>query len=214
MGGDLGVRAATGAALVALILASIWWGPTSYGGLLLLLVVLGAREFESAWRKAKPSTHPFSRWVLAVVVLTVPAVSLAHMAGIGQVYDPLIPIGWFVLMWTNDTGAYMAGRTFGRHKLAPLISPGKTWEGFAGGAVLTLAVGCGLQWSGGFEGGILCAVLVSLLGPPGDLAESWLKRKAGIKDSGHILPGHGGVLDRFDSHFFAAPIAAFVLMFF
>jgi len=193
MGGDLGVRAATGAALVALILASIWWGPTSYGGLLLLLVVLGAREFESAWRKAKPSTHPLSRWVLAVVVLTVPAVSLAHMAGIGQVYDSLIPIGWFVLMWTNDTGAYLAGRTFGRHKLAPRISPGKTWEGLDG---------------------ILCAVLVSLLGPPGDLAESWLKRKAGIKDSGHILPGHGGVLDRFDSHFFAAPIAAFVLMFF
>ena len=214
MGGDLWVRAATGTALVAVTLGAIWLGPVTYTALLSLLVLLGCREFESAWRRIRPMSSFVSRWLLSLVVLVLPAFAMLWMAGIGEGYDPLIPMGWFALTWTNDTGAYLAGRSFGRHKLAPQISPGKTWEGALGGAALTFLMGAWLQWHWGFEAGILCAAMVALFGPLGDLAESLLKRKAGIKDSGQILPGHGGVLDRFDSHFFAAPIAALVLMFF
>jgi phosphatidate cytidylyltransferase len=123
-------------------------------------------------------------------------------------------MGWFALMWTNDSGAYIAGRSFGKHKLAPQISPGKTWEGWAGGLLFTVALGWFLQGSMGLEWGLMLAAVVSLLGPLGDLAESFLKRKAGIKDSGHVLPGHGGVLDRFDSHLFSAPVAAVFLLIF
>jgi len=120
-----------------------------------------------------------------------------------------MPLGWFILIWLNDTGAYFAGRAFGRNKLAPSISPGKTWEGWAGGMVASLAVAQVLQalvpvsapW-------FVLALVVSIFGPVGDLTESALKRRAGVKDSGQLLPGHGGILDRFDSHIFAAPLAA------
>jgi phosphatidate cytidylyltransferase len=119
----------------------------------------------------------------------------------------------FVLVWGADTGAYFAGRKFGKTKLAPHVSPGKTWEGFFGGLVLTLsvavAVGFYRDLSGqrfmAFFGLSLLTVLASVLG---DLFESMVKRRAGIKDSGTIFPGHGGSLDRIDSLTAAAPIFA------
>lgn len=122
------------------------------------------------------------------------------------------------LIWIADTAAYLAGRAFGRHRLAPRISPGKTWEGAAGGAVATLiyAIICALPGAplGGYVQGavwmpylaavlLLCAVSIV-----GDLFESALKRQAGAKDSGTLLPGHGGVLDRIDSATATLPIAA------
>lgn len=134
-------------------------------------------------------------------------------------YDPLLPLGWFILLWVNDTGAYLVGRKWGRRRIAPSISPGKTWEGWAGGAAFTLAVACwvhgGEGW-GGLSVGQWCLMgaVVAVFGPMGDFAESALKRKAGIKDSGSILPGHGGILDRFDSHFISAPLAAILLQVF
>lgn len=119
----------------------------------------------------------------------------------------------FLLVWGADTGAYFAGRAFGKTKLAPAVSPGKTIEGFLGGLALTmaLAVAVGLYdglegrrfW--GFMGLSLITVLASVLG---DLFESMVKRRAGIKDSGTIFPGHGGALDRIDSLTAAAPVFA------
>ncbi|HCZ07847.1 MAG TPA: phosphatidate cytidylyltransferase, partial [Flavobacteriales bacterium] len=106
--------------------------------------------------------------------------------------------------------------SFGRHPLAPSVSPKKTWEGWGGGAVVALLVGGLLQHKLGSPGSghwVVLAALVSVFGPLGDLLESLLKRKAGIKDSGQILPGHGGILDRFDSHIIAAPIALLYLIF-
>ncbi len=119
-------------------------------------------------------------------------------------------LGIVLLIWAADTGAYAAGRTWGRRKLFPRHSPGKTWEGWAGGTVLTLLTGWALarwvpnqplslvQWLG-------AAALVSVFGVWGDLAESMLKRSLGVKDSGRMLPGHGGILDRFDSLLLATP---------
>jgi phosphatidate cytidylyltransferase len=119
------------------------------------------------------------------------------------------------VVWIADTAAYFVGRRFGRHKLAPNISPGKTWEGVVG-AVAGVGVYYGLLWlvwSPPFlEGSRLLdffmVVGMTLLSIEGDLFESWIKRKAGVKDSGSILPGHGGVLDRIDGLVAAMPLAA------
>ncbi|MEO8589840.1 MAG: phosphatidate cytidylyltransferase [Flavobacteriales bacterium] len=118
-------------------------------------------------------------------------------------------VGFMLMLWTNDTGAYLVGRTIGRTKLLPAVSPKKTVEGFIGGVLLTMAVGYVLslyqpmlsmtEW-------LACGALVGITATLGDLLESALKRARGVKDSGTILPGHGGMLDRFDGFLLAAPV--------
>ena len=121
--------------------------------------------------------------------------------------------GWetfilFTLMWSSDGFAYFAGRMFGKHKMAPKISPKKTWEGFAGGVICTLILGFFIEQNMPELRGnwILVGLLVSIFAPLGDLVESQLKRTFGVKDSGNIIPGHGGVLDRLDSFILCAPV--------
>lgn len=122
--------------------------------------------------------------------------------------DTTLFVGTMLLLWTNDTGAYLVGKAIGRHKLMPKVSPGKTWEGLIGGIVLTLAVAWLLsrEWSALSEAAWMIAAFgISITGTIGDLYESAMKRRAGVKDSGRIMPGHGGVLDRFDGFLLAAP---------
>lgn len=129
-------------------------------------------------------------------------------------YAPWNVLFLFFFMWASDTGAYFSGRAFGKNKLFERLSPKKTIEGFIGGIVTSMLVGiAAFYFVGGasllvwvFIGGIL-----SVTGTLGDLFESMLKRQAGIKDSGNILPGHGGILDRFDSTFLSAPVYWIVL---
>ena len=119
-----------------------------------------------------------------------------------------IPLAMYIFIWINDTGAYLCGITLGRHRLFPRISPKKSWEGSIGGALSTIASAFAVahfftfmntwQWVG-------MALVVVVFGTFGDLTESMIKRHIGIKDSGHILPGHGGFLDRLDSMLFAIP---------
>lgn len=147
---------------------------------------------------------------------------LAFNAGVGgqTVYNYIVPLCVFIFLWTNDTGAYCSGSLFGRHKLFPRISPGKSWEGSIGGAVLVIAVAVAvycyvpqigaelqlslIQWVG-------LGIVIVVFGTWGDLVESLFKRTLGIKDSGNILPGHGGMLDRFDSSLMAMPAAVVYL---
>jgi phosphatidate cytidylyltransferase len=113
-----------------------------------------------------------------------------------------------ILLWANDTGAYYVGSRYGVTKMAPVLSPGKTWEGFFGGFLLTLVtawLGMRLLAVGGAKTALVLVGLVSLIGPVGDLFESLIKRASGKKDSGKIIPGHGGLLDRIDSLIFCAP---------
>ena len=118
--------------------------------------------------------------------------------------------------WIGDTGAYYVGRRFGKHKLAPIVSPGKTWEGAAASAVTgTLLGALYLPWAiPGLALPLACliALIANAAGQVGDLAESALKRGAGVKDSGTLLPGHGGVLDRMDSTMFAVPVLYVMVM--
>lgn len=133
--------------------------------------------------------------------------SLAAVVAVRAV-SPWYLVVLLLLTSAADIGAYFAGRTFGRHKLAPLVSPGKTWEGVAGGVILVVAVAAiASHWLPVYAPlFILLCVGVALLSVVGDLSESLFKRQAGVKDSGRFFPGHGGVLDRVDSITAAAPL--------
>ena len=143
-----------------------------------------------------------------------------HSTGDAHVYDYLLPLSIFIFLWTNDTGAYISGSLLGRHKLFPRVSPGKSWEGSIGGGLLVLAVAALVGYlANSSEGGHTLSIpawmglglVVVFFGTWGDLVESLFKRTLGIKDSGNILPGHGGMLDRFDSSLMAFPAAVVYL---
>ena len=124
-------------------------------------------------------------------------------------------IGMVLLIWTNDTFAYLTGAQFGKHKLLPEVSPKKSWEGFIGGAVMTLVVAWLLSmWltTLTLRDWIALALIASIIGTIGDLFESMIKRNLGIKDTGNIMPGHGGFLDRFDAFIFCIPFLFAYLM--
>ena len=143
----------------------------------------------------------------------------------GQIaYHWLLPMSVFIFLWANDTGAYCAGSLFGRHKLFPRVSPGKTWEGSIGGAVIVLIIAAVISYFAGSDTSLSTlnaqlstlkwlglGLVVVFFGTWGDLVESLFKRTLGIKDSGNILPGHGGMLDRFDSSLMAIPAAVIYL---
>ncbi|MGM9708927.1 MAG: phosphatidate cytidylyltransferase [Prevotella sp.] len=138
----------------------------------------------------------------------------------GVSFDPLLPLSIFIFLWTNDSGAYCCGSLLGKHKLFPRVSPGKSWEGSIGGCVLVLAVAALIGWwanSGEMTHQLSIAawmglgLVVVVFGTLGDLVESLFKRTLGIKDSGNLLPGHGGMLDRFDSSIMAIPAAVIYL---
>lgn len=138
----------------------------------------------------------------------------------GQIhYDMLLPLSIFIFLWTNDTGAYCSGSLFGKHKLFPRVSPGKSWEGSIGGGIFVLIVAAiiGYITNDGeahrlsIMGWIGLGLVVVFFGTWGDLVESLFKRTLGVKDSGNILPGHGGMLDRFDSSLMAIPAAVIYL---
>ena len=138
----------------------------------------------------------------------------------GVNFDPLLPLSIFIFLWTNDSGAYCCGSLLGRHKLFPRVSPGKSWEGSIGGCVLVLAVAALVGWWAnngdmkhqlGMAAWMGLGLVVVVFGTLGDLVESLFKRTLGIKDSGNLLPGHGGMLDRFDSALMAIPAAVIYL---
>lgn len=175
--------------------------------------------------------NPINNWAYTMlsqmyIALPFAMVNVLAFRGVGNgvVYNYLAPLSIFVFLWTNDTGAYLSGSLFGKHKLFPRVSPGKSWEGSIGGGLLVLLVAAlvGMyqnsdmhetateliltvpQWMG-------LGLVVVLFGTWGDLVESLFKRTIGIKDSGNILPGHGGMLDRFDSSLMAFPAAVIYL---
>jgi len=141
----------------------------------------------------------------------------ALLPGWTMPFSPEIVVGFFLLLWANDIGAYLVGISAGRHRLMERISPKKSWEGFFGGLIIAL-LGAWLL-SGWLQmisrtGWLIISLIISVAGTYGDLAESMFKRSIGVKDSGTIMPGHGGFLDRFDSAVFSFPLVfLFILLF-
>ena len=149
------------------------------------------------------------------VWMGLPMVAMSDL-GAGNGFQPLLVMGVLFLIWSNDVGAYFAGSRFGKTKLAPSISPNKSWEGVFGGMLLGLAMALVLNRLAGqlsLTQWIVLALACTVFGTMGDLAESKLKRTFHTKDSGGLLPGHGGFLDRFDSLFFVAPVAWLLVRF-
>ncbi len=168
------------------------------------------------------SNKPFENiayTILGIFYITIPLIlfnAMAFMQTQSNEYHWQILIGYFLILWASDTGAYLAGRQFGKHKLFERISPKKTWEGSIGGLFSAFLLGyiCSiyytdftlLQWQ-------TIALIIVVTGTFGDLIESMLKRSLSIKDSGNILPGHGGLLDRLDGLFISVPFVFFYLAF-
>lgn len=190
------VTAGAGARVWLMGLACAWW----------LIVVYWLLRFPTGWADSMgraPAAAAVGLLVLCAAVAAVPAI---HAASDGAGLLLL----FFVLIWSTDTGGYFVGRALGRHRLAPEISPAKTLEGAAGGVITALivaAVGAGLLGlaGAGLVGFVLLGGWTAAVSIIGDLVLSMFKRHAGIKDSGTLFPGHGGVLDRLDSVVAAAP---------
>ncbi|MBI5463196.1 MAG: phosphatidate cytidylyltransferase [Gammaproteobacteria bacterium] len=182
-----------------LAVATIWW--------LLATVWLRAPQIGRDWIAFK--------FILAVLALLPAWLALGALHGRAE-RGPELALFIFVLMWVADSGAYFAGKRFGRHKLAPRVSPGKTWEGVAGGmtgsALFAVFAGQKFGWSGdqllAFVGLALACAAISIVG---DLFFSLLKRQQNLKDTGQLFPGHGGILDRIDSLLAAVPVFLFGL---
>ncbi|MDP9078631.1 MAG: phosphatidate cytidylyltransferase [Bacteroidota bacterium] len=169
----------------------------------------------------RPSPAPFSNiaFTFLGIMFTVVPFSFFHaLAFVGGHFNFHFPLGFLLMLWTNDTGAYLSGRFLGRTKLFERHSPNKTWEGFIGGVLLAIGTAtilshyfADVQWKQWAS----MALYISLVGTFGDLVESMFKRSINIKDSGGILPGHGGLLDRFDGLLLSAPLVfTFLYLFF
>lgn len=170
------------------------------------------------------SEHALNNWaytMMSQMYVALPFASLNILAyqpeasySIGVAYAGMLPLSVFVFLWASDSGAYCFGSLFGRHKLFPRISPNKSWEGSVGGGLVAVAASqifaCFEPSLGRWEW-LGLSLTVVIFGTWGDLVESLLKRQLRIKDSGNILPGHGGMLDRFDSSLLAIPASVIYL---
>jgi phosphatidate cytidylyltransferase len=176
----------------------------------LVVLALGLRPLIRPGTGASPAAPPAASVVLGIAYLATP---LAVLVRWRLELTPLSVLSFLIVIWANDIAAYFVGLAVGRHKLAPRVSPGKSWEGAVGGLAGGLAAGVLLAgWLALPRGeAALWAAAVTVVSQAGDLFESALKRRAGIKDSGRLLPGHGGVLDRFDGVLLAAPVAYLLL---
>lgn len=185
------------------------------GGMLALLPMMLYIPARIVCSVADRSDRPLKSTLASSFVVMYVIVPLAMIAITGAI-SPKLMFFTFLLIWINDTFAYLSGILLGRHKLCERLSPKKTWEGFFGGFIMCVIAGALIgQWDNGMwvQAGVYAAI-VSVFGTFGDLFESLIKRSAGVKDSGSIMPGHGGILDRLDSIIAVAPfslIAAFYL---
>lgn len=198
--------------LVALVLCPALWSRVGsvpmelLTGTALVILVAGAGIWTLSRRTAPENALAAMGAIsFGTPYLALPLAALFHLRQL----DPDLLVLLFAVVWLGDAAAYYVGSAWGRHKMAPIVSPNKTWEG-ALASVTAAVISAGL-WSVWKTGELLwilapVAVVLSISAQLGDLIESMLKRGAGVKDSGHLMPGHGGVLDRIDALLFAAPI--------
>lgn len=168
------------------------------------------------YSKSKEPFVNIAFMVLGLFYIGIPFALVDYVAFEGDTFYYKTIFGLLLLTWVNDTGAYLVGSQVGKTPLFPRVSPNKTWEGTAGGIITTMVFGglLGLTFTEiPLEHWIVLAFIIAIFGGLGDLVESMLKRSVGVKDSGSLLPGHGGVLDRFDAFIFAVPFAAAYILY-
>lgn len=180
-----------------------------YGIFILVILIV------ELFRKKQNPIHNWAYFILGQIYTALPFSILSYILYVNE-YEPIILLAVFISLWVNDTGAYITGMMFGKHKLFERISPKKTWEGFIGGGFFVLISGYIfsmlipdlnlLQW-------FIFSEITVIFGTLGDLSESLIKRTLNVKDSGNAIPGHGGILDRFDSMLMAAPMIYLFLSF-
>lgn len=218
---DLPVRIASAVVMVAVAGGAVWAGGLVFS---LFLLALGGGLMWEWWG------------LVSRIARTVPGLIGAMLLGIGYIGWSLKVVHWLwaaphpspfpaflflvtaVMVIAVDVGAYFAGRTFGGPKIAPRISPSKTWSGLGGGMVgASVVVLLAMGWGPGPDSanvrlaGIGFAIAVAIIAQAGDFLESWMKRRAGVKDSGNLIPGHGGLLDRLDGHLMVFALLPFII---
>lgn len=196
--------AAAAITYVVVALASVVPRVTPMVAAAVVFMALFAGVIELLWRPDARPARELGALVVVVAAIALPFGLIPALMHRG----PELFIGFMLLLWTNDTGAYLVGRSIGRTPLLPRVSPKKTVEGLLGGTLLALAAGWAIgQWWTVLSPAqwLFCGGVVAVASTVGDLLESALKREAGVKDSGTILPGHGGMLDRFDGFILALP---------
>lgn len=200
--------------MAAAFLGALWIG----GWVFMVIVIAAALQMKGEWDGLTPGYG--RNWkILGLLYVCAPCASLIWLRDIHIADKPnagvhLVLYVMFVV-WATDIGAYFAGRRIGGPKLAPVISPNKTWAGLGGG-VVTAAIAGGLcsgfsPYPPSFIAAMDLGIVLALISQCGDLFESWLKRRIGVKDSGSLIPGHGGLLDRVDGLVFALPVFALAL---
>jgi phosphatidate cytidylyltransferase len=206
-------RAVYTAAVAVLMFAAWQWTEQRPNLLIVLSLAVAWWVAAFVWLMVAPARHKHWLVLLCGLPVLIPAfVALGRLqiSVDGFARGPLLVLWLAVMVCAADVGAYFAGRRYGRHKLAPRVSPGKTWEGAAGGAaaVALMAWGGALYFGLPVPALVVFGIGVATVSVIGDLTESMFKRAAALKDSGGILPGHGGMLDRLDSVTAAAPLYA------
>jgi phosphatidate cytidylyltransferase len=202
---DLRRRSVTALVYGAVVLASLFAPPVVFDVLLALLGIIAIVELFGL-RHAGPPV------LIESLLLGMGLASLRYLRSLGDPSEPLFLV--LLATWANDVAGYAIGTAFGRRKITPTLSPGKTWEGtLAGFAAAPITVLLGDAVSNSSHPWVpLLAATLGPVGFAGDLLESWIKRRAGVKDSGKLFPGHGGVLDRIDSILATALLATTVIV--
>lgn len=226
---DIHINRAMSTLAGAYLFVTMWFiGLMGYGACVLLVPYIAMMLYLMIAELYKQEAHAVNNWAFTMMTQIYVAIPFGLLNFLEfleidqiEICSMVFSPGWlvlflFVFLWCSDTGAYCTGSLIGKHKLFPSVSPAKTWEGSIGGGVLALVAGAVFDFA--FLGNEMpvitgMAAIVVVFGTLGDLVESLLKRRIGIKDSGNILPGHGGMLDRFDSALIAIPaIVAYFLI--
>lgn len=218
-GNELHKRIVTGSIVAFAALVLLLIGGAFFIGIVLLCAMLMILEWMELTKNESRRLQ-----LAGFVYVLLPCLSLIMLRSIVfpdlaelEAETSAIPVLHMIcIVIATDVGAFAAGKTFGKHKLAPSISPGKTWEGLAGGvlaaSIVSMSFAPFVMFPTSSMGCVLLGGVLAVIAQAGDLFESWIKRRAGVKDSGKLLPGHGGILDRVDGIVFAAPVYLFTVI--
>lgn len=201
------IRTISGILFVAIIVLGTLWTEWSFLGLWVIIGVLSIWEYSNLVKHADVIKDKSCAQIMGASYIGIPIFLVTQI-------EPMMVITLLTIVWINDTGAFIVGSTIGKHKMAPSISPKKSWEGFFGGVIFAVGasvVWYSLYWSQSMPDAKIewlgFGIVVAIAAVAGDLVESKFKRFIGVKDSGTMIPGHGGILDRMDASLLAIPFA-------